>query len=159
MLKIERVDYKKPSQSQQLLQLLDAYARDPMGGGEPLSAEVKRQLLPRLAATPNAVSFIAYQDGEPLGLVNTFSSLSTFAARPLINIHDLAVLPQARGKGVGKALLAAVENYGREIDCCKITLEVLTGNSSAYGLYQALGFEAYELDPEMGQAAFMQKKL
>lgn len=156
---VKRVDYHDPVQGQALLALLDDYARDPMGGGESLSNSVRQTLLPLLQKTPNAVSFIAYVEGQPVGLINGFETVSTFAAQPLINIHDLAVAASARGRGVGRALIETMADYARRRNCCKLTLEVLTGNAKALALYERVGFESYELDPAMGSATFMQKKL
>ena len=72
---------------------------------------------------------------------------------------DIAVLPGHRGAGVGQALLAAAEQHAKEHGCCKLTLEVLTGNARALKSYLGFGFEPYALDPAAGQASFMQKWL
>ncbi len=159
MLAVRRVDYQDQAQAQALVMLLDAYARDPMGGGDGLSEEVKSRLCRDLAQRSDAVSFIAWDDAQPLGLINCIEGYSTFKAQPLMNIHDIAVLPAHRGRGVGQALLAAAEAHARERGCCKLTLEVLTGNSVALRSYQRFGFAPYVLDPSAGQASFMQKWL
>ncbi len=159
MLAVRRVDYQDQAQAQALVMLLDAYARDPMGGGDGLSEEVKSRLCRDLAQRSDAVSFIAWEDAQPLGLINCIEGYSTFKAQPLMNIHDIAVLPAHRGRGVGQALLAAAEAHARERGCCKLTLEVLTGNSVALRSYQRFGFAPYVLDPSAGQASFMQKWL
>ena len=156
---LQRVDYSNAAQMSDLLNVLDAYACDPMGGGESLAPEVRSELPKLLCATPHAVSFIAYLNNQAVGLINGFQAVSTFAARPLINIHDLAVLTPARGRGVAKLLMQAMEDYARAHNCCKLTLEVLTGNQPASALYHVMGYRQYELDPEMGQAVFLQKKL
>lgn len=158
-LAIRKVDYTDAAQAEQLVCLLDAYARDPMGGGEPLTEAVRAALVGKMGEVAGAVSFIAYADGEPVGLLNAFRGFSTFAAKPLYNIHDLAVLPQARGKGVGAELMQALEVYARAQGCCKITLEVLTGNVGAKALYAKQGYSNYQLDPSMGQAELLQKYL
>ena len=159
MLEIRRVDYRQAADAQALVMLLDAYARDPMGGGEGLSDEVKARLCDDLALRPDAASFIAWQGGEPVGLINCLEGYSTFKARPLMNIHDIAVLPAHRGQGVGQALLAAAQTHALERGCCKLTLEVLTGNTAALRSYARFGFAPYALDPAAGQASFMQKWL
>lgn len=159
MLKIVRVDYHDPRQMAELLMLLDRYAQDPMGGAEPLSAECRQQLPNALQQCPTATSLIAYHNEQPAGLLNAFQSVSTFAARPLINVHDLAVLPEYRGQGIATALLQQIENIARERDCCKLTLEVLSGNRTAQQTYLRCGFAGYELDPAQGHALFWQKKL
>lgn len=156
-LNVLPVDYLDPVHRAALVMLLDAYARDPMGGGEPLAEEVKARLCDDLAARPDAASFIAWQDGQPIGLVNCIEGYSTFKARPLMNIHDIVVLPGQRGRGVGQALLEAAEVHGRTRGCCKLTLEVLTGNRQALASYQRFGFAPYQLDPAAGEASFMHK--
>ncbi len=159
VLAIEPVDYGNPRDAADLIALLDEYARDPMGGGAPLSAEARGQIVPGLAGTPGAFSLIARLDGEAVGLANCFTAYSTFAAAPLINIHDIAVAPTHRGRGIGKALLLAVEAEARARGACKVTLEVLSGNERAKALYVALGYGDYQLDPAAGHALFWQKKL
>ncbi len=158
-LSICRADYADPRQAEALVALLDAYARDPMGGGEPLPARSRAELPARLSQIPGAFSLLAYLDGVPVGLATCFEGFSTFSCRPLLNIHDLAVLPAWRGRGIGRALLARVEAIAQELDCCKLTLEVLQGNRAAQALYRAHGFRPYELDPALGSAEFWQMDL
>lgn len=153
------VDYHHPLHRAALVQLLDAYARDPMGGGEGLSEEVKARLCDDLAQRAGAASFIAWLGDAPVGLVNCMEGYSTFKARPLLNIHDIAVLSAYRGRGIGQALLDAAQTHARATGCCKLTLEVLTGNAPALHSYLQFGFEPYALDPAAGQASFMHKWL
>lgn len=156
---VRLADYADAADAARVVALLDSYARDPMGGGKPLSEDVRERLVPGLAAHPGAFSLLAFAGDEALGLANCITGFSTFAARPLVNIHDMAVLPEARGKGVGKALMLAVEAEARKRGACKITLEVLSGNDTAKGLYAALGYGDYALDPQAGTALFWEKKL
>ncbi|MES2413601.1 MAG: GNAT family N-acetyltransferase [Pseudomonadota bacterium] len=139
--------------------LLDAYARDPAGGGAPLADSCKDRLVGELAARSQAFSVLAFDGDNAVGLVNCFEGFSTFACKPLVNVHDVVVLPAWRGQRVGEAMLALVEQIARERGACKLTLEVLQGNGSAIRLYQRTGFAGYQLDPAMGQAQFLQKWL
>ncbi len=159
MLNVRRVNYHDPADARALVMLLDAYARDPMGGGEGLAEDGKARLCSDLAEHPLATSFIAWQGEQPVGLINCIEGYSTFKARPLMNIHDIVVLDGYRGQGIGQALLTAAEAHARERGCCKLTLEVLTGNSVAMRSYERFGFAPYVLDPTAGQASFMQKWL
>jgi hypothetical protein len=97
-----RVDYASASDRAALCSLLNHYAQDPMGGGEPLSADVFSRLFDDLAQRSFAFSFIAWAsgpDGErAVGLVNCMEGYSTFKAKPLINIHDLIVHSDWRGQ-------------------------------------------------------------
>lgn len=156
---VEMADYSDPLDAAAVVDLLDAYACDAMGGGEPLSTEVRARLVPGLLDTPGAFSIIARLDGTPVGLANCFESFSTFAARPLVNIHDLVVLPGHRGHGIGRAIIEAIEAEALKRGACKMTLEVLSGNSRAQALYASCGFGNYQLDPEKGSAQFWQKSL
>ena len=158
-LKVQRVDYLNAHHAQALVSLLDAYAQDPMGGGEALKPEATARLCTDLARIAGAASFIAWLEDKPIGLINCFEGYSTFKAQPLLNVHDIAVLDGHRGQGVGQALLQAAEAHARSRGCCKLTLEVLSGNAPAMGSYKRFGFEQYELDPAAGQAQFMQKWL
>lgn len=159
-IRIARVDYGALADCAALVMLLDAYACDPMGGGEPLEAAVKKRLCADLARQPGAASFLAWNAaGEAVGLINCFLGYSTFKARPLMNVHDIIVLGGQRGMGIGQMLLAAAESHARSLGCCKLTLEVLTGNATAMASYRRFGFAPYTLDPAAGQASFMQKWL
>jgi ribosomal protein S18 acetylase RimI-like enzyme len=85
--------------------------------------------------------------------------MSTFACKPLINIHDLYVDTVARGQGTGQGLLEFVQARARERGCCKVTLEVLSGNTKALEAYIRFGFEHYTLDDKTGNALFMHKSV
>ncbi len=156
---VKVVNFLDPNDRQALLTMLDMYARDPMGGGEPLPLDTQLRLCDDLAKFSGAISWLAFKDGKPVGLLNALPGYSTFKARPLMNVHDIAVDPAHRGQGVGQALLMAMEAYARAVGCCKVTLEVLSGNAQAQRAYQRFGFEQYSLSPETGQALFMQKWL
>ena len=158
-LEVRKVAFENVEQGQQLVELLNAYAEDPMGGAEPLSAEVKANLVKGLSQVPRAVALLAYLDGQAVGVTTAFAGFSTFAAKPLLNIHDIAVLPAFRGQGVAQALMAGLEQEARERGCCKMTLEVLSNNHRAQQAYRRFGFAGYALDPEAGEALFWQKKL
>ncbi|MBU0588475.1 MAG: GNAT family N-acetyltransferase [Gammaproteobacteria bacterium] len=161
-LRICRADYHDPVHAAALVALLDAYAQDPMGGGHALSDFARTNLVAELAARPQAFSVLAFSGvelTEPVGLVNCIEGFSTFACRPLVNVHDVAVLPQYRGQRVGERMLQEVEHLARARGACKLTLEVLQGNASAIRLYERSGFAGYQLDPAMGSALFLQKWL
>ena len=158
-LQVMQANYADPLHAQAVVDLLDAYARDPAGGGEPLSDFARQRLVPELAARPTAFSVLAFDGSQAVGLVNCIEGFSTFACRPLVNVHDVAVLASHRGRGVGQRMLAHVEALARERGACKLTLEVLSGNHGAVRLYERAGFAPYVLDEAMGQAQFFQKWL
>lgn len=157
--RVVRADYRDPEHAAAIVTLLDAYARDPAGGSEGLDDFARANLVPELARRPQAFSVLAFDGDLPVGLVNAIEGFSTFRCRPLVNVHDVAVLPSHRGHRVAAQMLALVEDMARERGACKLTLEVLEGNAPALRLYHRIGFAGYELGPAMGQARFMQKWL
>jgi GNAT superfamily N-acetyltransferase len=161
MLEVEVVeaDLACAEHQQATIDLLDAYSRDPMGNAQPLTADVRRELIPGLREHPTTIVFLAYLGSAPVGLAICFRGFSTFAARPLVNIHDLAVLPEQRGQGVGRQLLAAIAQKGRTLGCCKLTLEVQENNLRARRVYEANGFRQAIYNQEAGGALFMSKPL
>jgi len=159
MIEVVRVRYDDPAHAAALLELLDAYARDPAGGGEALGDFARENLVAELAARPFIFSVLAFDGATPVGLVNAIEGFSTFACRPLVNVHDVVVAASHRGRGIAAQLFAEVEAIARERGACKLTLEVLDGNAPARALYRRLGFTAYQLDPAMGHAQFLQKWL
>lgn len=161
-IRVCQADYSRVDHAGAVVSLLDAYARDPMGGAEPLSDFARTNLVAALAARPQAYSVLAFGgvNGEtPVGLVNCIEGFSTFACRPLVNIHDVVVLDGYRGQRVAEAMLELAEQIARQRGACKLTLEVLQGNAGAIRLYQRVGFANYQLDPAMGHAQFWQKWL
>lgn len=159
MLTVVEANLNLPEHSQALLKLLDHYARDPMGGGQELSAHTRSNLIQALRDRPGCHIILAFDHGEPAGLTNCFEGFSTFACRPLLNIHDVVVAAEHRGKGISRLMLEKVEEVAKRLNCCKLTLEVLEGNKVAQSAYLAIGFSGYELDPAMGRALFWEKKL
>ena len=158
MLRVVAIDLEQVEHREALVALLDQYASGPEGGATPLPAPVRESLPALLAATPHYRGWLAYLDDEPVGLMNCFAGVSTFRARPLLNIHDITVDPRYHRRGVGTALLAALDEVARAEGYCKITLEVLEGNSGAVAAYRKAGFAPYGLDPAYGAARFFEKK-
>jgi ribosomal protein S18 acetylase RimI-like enzyme len=156
---IVRADLDDPRHQAAVLAMTRAYARDPMGNGRDLPADIEHSLVVGLRAHPTTLIFLAYRDDGPVGIVTCFVGFSTFAARPLINIHDLHVAPEHRGHGLGRALLEAVEAEARRLGCCKLTLEVQENNATALALYRRFGFVGGEYEPSAGAVLFRVKSL
>src|SRR5262245_1424098 len=142
-----------------IVYLVNAYARDPMGAGRDLPIAVRDRLIAGLRQHPTALVFLAFDDVTPIGIAVCFVGFSTFAAQLLINIHDLAVIPDYRGRGVGRLLLERVEAKGRELGCCKLTLEVREDNHRAQQLYQKFGFGDMPGEQSTVRNWFLQKGL
>lgn len=159
VLRILKADLDQDLHATWTLELLDAYAQDRMGAGQPLSAFARTHLISGLRAHPGTVVLLAMRAERGVGIAICFRGFSTFAARPLLNISDFYVDPAARGYGIGRALMEAIEREANELGCCKLTLEVQENNSRARGLYAAAGFSQDVHVAEAGGALFLSKPL
>jgi ribosomal protein S18 acetylase RimI-like enzyme len=151
-------DFSNTAHRDGILDVLNSYASDPVGGGEPLSAGVCERLVPALRDHPTAMVLLAAMRKRPVGVAVCFLGFATCQARPLRNVHDLAVLPEWRGRGVGRALLAAAEDRARQRGCCKLTLEVQDSNRRALQLYERFGFSDFVIG-DSGPTRFLAKLL
>jgi GNAT superfamily N-acetyltransferase len=177
---IRRADLADPEDAEAIVALTDAYARDPMGGGEPLPDDVQGGLVDAMREHGNVVVWLAEDEGEPVGIsgrgeegsrperrrdaehedrerarhpvgiLTGIVKFSTFAASSTLNVHDIAVLADRRGEGIGAELLQAAEAWAREEGLARLSLEVLDENP-AQRLYERQGFE--------DQARYMVKPL
>ncbi len=152
-------DYSNPQHASTLRQLLNNYARDPMGGGKAIDESVLDGLADKLRGIAGAFSVLCYVDEVPAGFANCFQGFSTFAGKPLINIHDFAIEQRFRGLGLSQQMMQHIETHARRIGACKITLEVLERNQAAQQAYKKSGFSGYELNPKTGKALFWEKSL
>jgi ribosomal protein S18 acetylase RimI-like enzyme len=137
---ILEADFRDPAHAQAIVEILDVYAQEPVEGGRSLPEDVKARLPQGLAEHPTAFALLAFDAADAVGVAVCIGGFSTFAGRPLVNVHDLAVMPTHRGRGIGTRLLDAVTQRARRSGCCKVTLEVRAGNIKARRLYERLGF-------------------
>jgi GNAT superfamily N-acetyltransferase len=156
-IEIREANLRDPADAAALVEALEAYARDPMGGASPLPTDVAERLAPSLAAHPGAHVLLAWEGSRPVGVATCFVGFSTFAARPLLNVHDLGVVADRRGRGIGRALLARAEVLARSLGCVKLTLEVLEDNALARDLYESFGFRDFALRGVARRALFLTK--
>ena len=105
-------------------------------------------------AHPAAEVLIATRDGRDVGFALFFQTYSTFLARPGLHLEDLFVAPDARGAGVGRALLVELARIAESRACGRLEWAVLTWNEPAIGFYRELGafpldeWQTYRLDRE-----------
>ena len=88
---------------------------------------------------PYAEVIIGEVDGEPQGFALFFHNFSTFEGKPGVYLEDLFVQPDARGSGLGKALLSRLAAIAVERDCARLEWSVLDWNEPAIGFYKKLG--------------------
>lgn len=154
-ISIAPADFDNPVHAAAIVDLVEAYALEPQGGGKPLPDRVRASIVPTMKQTAGAFVLLAYDGQRPVGAAICFRGFSTFSGRPVVNVHDLSVLPSHRGRGIGSRLLAAVEERAREIGCCKVTMEVREKNPEAERLYRKLGYG----DPDGFATRFLDKPL
>lgn len=82
---------------------------------------------------------IARHRGEPAGFALYFHNYSTWLAKPGIYLEDLFVLPELRGKGIGKAMLVALAKVARDRGCGRMEWSVLDWNEPSIQFYKSLG--------------------
>jgi ribosomal protein S18 acetylase RimI-like enzyme len=143
-LVIRDADLLDPDEERALVEIIDCYARGPGGQNAPLSAHARAALGPGLRAHPAAFAILAWRDGVAVGAAVCVWGFSTFTGCPSLNVHDLAVLPEHRGSGVGRFLLEEVERRARARGSSKLTLEVHASNEDAMRLYRRFGFGPWD---------------
>ena len=90
-------------------------------------------------ARPSCEALVAEVDGAPVGFALYYRTYSTFVGKPGLYLEDLFVVPEARGKGAGKALLARLAAITVERGYARLEWAVLNWNEPAIGFYKSLG--------------------
>lgn len=157
-LQIYQADLTNAEHCDAIVRLINEYAHDPLEVRQSLPNDVLARMTDGLREHPTLV-FLAQREGAIIGVAVCLSGYTTFAARPALNIHDLAVTAAQRGRGAGTALLAAVERHARQIGCARITLEVRAANHAARRLYQRNGFDGAQHTADDGATLFCVKQL
>ena len=154
MTLVRQADLSESADAEALLEIVDSYARGPGGQNAPLSAEARASLAKGLREHPAAFALLAFDGARAVGAAVCFVGFSTFAGKPFVNLHDLAVLPSHQGRGAGGALLEEVARRARALGACKVTLEVVDANQGAQRLYARHGF-----GPSQAAPRFLTKRL
>ena len=141
---IRDADLGDPADARALVEIIDCYAREPGGQSAPLSPQARTKLAPGLRAHPAAFALLAFDAARAVGAAVCVWGFSTFSGCPSLNVHDLAVLPAHRGRGIGRLLLQEAERRARARGSSKLTLEVHASNEGAIRLYQRFGFGSWD---------------
>jgi GNAT superfamily N-acetyltransferase len=88
---------------------------------------------------PYAEAVVAWIGTEPVGFALWFHNYSTFLARPGLYLEDLFVVPEWRGRGIGRALIVHLAGVAVERRCGRMEWAVLDWNESAIRFYRSLG--------------------
>ena len=127
-----------PADAATLLALVRGLAEYERAPGDVVATEA--DYVRALTSTPPEMdAIIAERDGRALGFALFFPTWSTWRGRPGIHLEDLFVLPEARGRGIGRALLARVAAVAVARGCARLEWQVLDWNEPALGFYRALG--------------------
>ena len=92
----------------------------------------------------SAEAVIAEQDGKPMGFALFFHNFSTWTGRKGLYLEDLYVTPEARGSGVGTALLRYLAGVALDRDCGRFEWAVLDWNTPAIDFYTAMGADSMD---------------
>ena len=92
----------------------------------------------------SAEAVIAEQEGKPMGFALFFHNFSTWTGRKGLYLEDLYVTPEARGSGVGTALLRHLAGIALDRDCGRFEWAVLDWNTPAIDFYTAVGAESLD---------------
>jgi GNAT superfamily N-acetyltransferase len=95
-------------------------------------------------ARPMAEVLMGEIDGEAQGFALFFHNFSTFEGRPGLYLEDLFVRPDARGHGLGTALLAELARLTTARGCARFEWSVLDWNAPSIAFYRGLGAQAMD---------------
>lgn len=127
-----------------LIRELAAYERAPEDA-KATAEDIERNLFGEgFGRGPVAECLIGMVDDVPQGFAVFFANFSTWIGRSGIYLEDLFVRPEARGAGLGKALLRAIAAIAVERRCGRIEWSVLDWNTPAIGFYKSLGAVAMD---------------
>jgi ribosomal protein S18 acetylase RimI-like enzyme len=139
-MSIVECDLFKDEHQEAFLNLLNEYIKDDMGGGAIIDGPRKEKLFKDLAGNSSKLILFSKKGEVYAGMVVCFFGYSTFRAAPLLNVHDIIVLPGYRRDGIGRRLMGAVEAKALAAGCVKVTLEVRFDNEKARHLYMTSGY-------------------
>ena len=126
-----------------LLRLITALADYEQLSGEVVASEALiRDAL--FGPTPSAEAALAYAGADAVGFAVWFYNFSTFVGRPGLYLEDLFVLPEWRGRGVGRALMGHLARLAVARGCGRVEWAVLDWNEQAIRFYRSIGAQAMD---------------
>ena len=121
-----------------LVPLFDAYRQFYCQPSDPENA--RRFLRDRLDHNQSIV-YLAFDGAAAVGFTQLYLSFSSASMATIFILNDLFVSPQARRRGVGRALLQASADYGRRAGAIRLTLSTEVANTTAQSLYESMGWK------------------
>ncbi|HWJ70261.1 MAG TPA: GNAT family N-acetyltransferase [Sphingobium sp.] len=121
-----------------LARLFDAYR---IFYAQPSDLAGARAFLGERMAHRQSVILLAQDEADnALGFAQLYPSFTSVAMQPILILNDLFVVPEARGQGVGRALLHAAADHGRAVGAARLTLKTAIDNLAAQRVYEANGW-------------------
>lgn len=157
-LTIREADLQTPGDQRMILTLLNDFALE-ASIAHPLPDDVQTTLIDNLRRHPTTVIYLAEHADQPIGIAVCFVGFSTFANKPLLNIHDFYIRQAYQGQGFGTMFLNQIEQRARERGCCKVTLEVYARNARAKALYERQGYQGSQPEDSDQIVYALSKKL
>lgn len=112
-----------------------------MLGRDPMLGKGQRVVL--VAVSPDETR--ADGAGRVLGMATAQLVISTAEGGPALLVEDVVVRPEARGRGIGKALITRIEAWGRRLGATRLQLLADRDNTGSHGFYEACGFSPTNL--------------
>lgn len=108
---------------------------------QPSDLEGSRRFLQERLSKGESVIFLAQSGGQARGFTQLYPSFSSVSMKRLWILNDLFVVPEARGQGVGEALLERARSFAIETGAKGLMLETAVDNTPAQRLYERLGWQ------------------
>lgn len=109
--------------------------------GKPSDPALARAFLQERLSNDESVIFLARDaEGSALGFTQLYPCFSSVSARRLWILNDLFISPDARRRGVARALLEQAREHGMETGVVRLTLQTAHDNAQAQALYESLGW-------------------
>lgn len=139
MTQAEFVPFAEQSSVEYARSMLDAGDYDDLASAERASRAELAELLPDGPATEGQEIWVAEDEGRTVGTI--WIALQRGRRARTGWVYDIAVLPEQRGKGYGRAIMVAVEEQARQLGLDALGLNVFGANHVARGLYASIGYD------------------
>lgn len=112
--------------------------------GQPSDPVLARDFIRERMERDESVILLAWVDDAAVGFTQLYPAFSSVSASRVWILNDLLVLPEARRKGVARALLSAAADFARADGALRLELETDHDNATAQALYRAMGWVPYD---------------
>ncbi|HJS34588.1 MAG TPA: GNAT family N-acetyltransferase [Pseudoxanthomonas sp.] len=112
--------------------------------GQPSDPALARDFIRERMERDESVILLAWVDDAAVGFTQLYPAFSSVSASRVWILNDLLVLPEARRKGVARALLSAAADFAHADGALRLELETDHDNATAQALYRAMGWVPYD---------------